>query len=216
MLYKNLIYIHIPKTGGNSVQKILSLNGKYEGIFKTDKKRDGIDRFEIEDNLTDYKHQKLSVYNKKCSLSEYKIFTLVRNPTDRLISYYFSPSHHIKNDNIFTNLFGKFSFKTQEKTKFKPIKFEYKKFLKFIDSVDTQSSFISIDNKIYNDLKIIKFENWSEELKSFLYDCNLHFQNIHINKKIDYSDRQKLIKDYSLEEIIRSTKHKIDYDNFYL
>ena len=215
MLFQNLIFIHIPKTGGNSVQKILSLNGNYQGEFLTNNSQDGINRFGIQDSLTSYKHQKLSEYEKVCTLSNYTLLSVVRNPTERLLSYFFSPSRHIKPNSSLLKIFDKLGIKSLLPHKYKSIKFVLEEFLEFIQNVETQTSYLSIGDKLNDNVNILKFENLNNELKYFLEKHRLNFYPIHLNKKINTTDHQNLIDTFNLEERIKKTKHIIDYRNFY-
>lgn len=92
---KNFLFIHVPKTAGNSIQD--ALRG-----FSDDKlvvlapHHDGFDRFEIKsDRYNTTKHSTLSEYDREYGRqmmdSLYK-FACVRNPWDRCMSHYFSPS----------------------------------------------------------------------------------------------------------------------------
>lgn len=88
------IFIHVPKTAGNSIQTSLL-------AYSEDRKRlrspnqDGINRFDIENlrhpNL--WKHSTLESY-ASClgdAIRDYLIFTVIRNPYDKILSHYFSP-----------------------------------------------------------------------------------------------------------------------------
>jgi len=92
---KNFLFIHIPKTGGNSIQNILKLYSE-DKIIKKNKLQDGKERFEIENSHYNYsKHATLSIYKRQLPINIYENlfkFTVIRNPYDRLISYYFSPN----------------------------------------------------------------------------------------------------------------------------
>lgn len=91
-LKKNFLFIHIPKTGGNSIQNILS---KYsETILSYPKNRERLDYFEVK-NLS-YpslkKHSTLMDYRKVIDDQIFKKlykFACVRNPWERMISLYF-------------------------------------------------------------------------------------------------------------------------------
>ncbi len=93
------IFIHIPKTGGNTIQSFLfdaglSLDEKVTGGF-----RDGVNRFEIRGDLTRRKHQPLSTYFlMDPSLRDLRVFSCVRKPFERMVSLYFSPHRAMVHD----------------------------------------------------------------------------------------------------------------------
>ena len=93
-LKKNFLFIHIPKTGGNSIQNILSQYYDDLIIIPTDNQY-MMEDFEIKNKsfpslskhstLMDYRR---AINNDKKMEKIYK-FTCVRNPWDRMISLYF-------------------------------------------------------------------------------------------------------------------------------
>lgn len=90
----NFIFIHAPKTGGNSIQNILRKYSE-DVIVTKQQNQDGWERFGVENKqfktikhspLTQYKHSmNTDLYNRM-----YK-FSTIRNPWDMMISLYFSP-----------------------------------------------------------------------------------------------------------------------------
>ena len=91
-LRKNFLYIHIPKTGGNSVQLALKdYSSDYFYIVKG--KHDGINNFCVRNRkYNTKKHTTLRVWHNKLSdevFDELFKFTIVRNPWDRMISQFF-------------------------------------------------------------------------------------------------------------------------------
>ncbi len=100
------LFIHIPKTAGNSIQNILR-DYSEEHVVKILPHHDGVERFEIRsDSYTIKKHSTLLEYQNQLGAGKidglFK-FTCVRNPWDRLISFYFSPHR-------FTNTWDKDDF----------------------------------------------------------------------------------------------------------
>ncbi len=93
------VFIHVPKTGGNTIQAALIEAGLSCDAMVSGGFRDGIDRFEIRGTLTHSKHQPLSTYFLiDPSLRQRQIYSCVRKPFERLVSFYFSPHRHMVMD----------------------------------------------------------------------------------------------------------------------
>jgi len=111
-IQKKFLFIHVPKTGGNSIQNILRDYSEDE-IVTLAKHQDGIERFEVrnrEYNIT--KHSSLSHYKSILDSKTYHSlfkFATIRNPWDMMISYYFSPHRGISewNRDNFIELVGR-------------------------------------------------------------------------------------------------------------
>ena len=93
-LNKKFLFIHVPKTGGNSIQNILR-NYSEDEIVTLGKHQDGIERFEVRNNkYSIQKHSTLSTYKNEIESNIYEPlfkFSTIRNPWDMCISFYFSP-----------------------------------------------------------------------------------------------------------------------------
>ena len=85
------IFLHAPKTGGNSIQSLLepfSDDRRKAGRFQ-----DGVERFEIVGPHTPHKHATLADYRDSLEdrLDSFKIAISVRHPFERALSFYLSP-----------------------------------------------------------------------------------------------------------------------------
>ena len=90
---KSFLFIHPPKVAGNSIQDALLPYSDDKKIIKSG--QDGIERFGIVNSQYGFcKHSKIKEYKQKLDELTYNSlyrFSILRNPWDRLISYYFSP-----------------------------------------------------------------------------------------------------------------------------
>ena len=94
-LQKRFLFVHIPKTAGNSIQSVLRDHSEDE-LVALRKEQDGVERFGLRNpNYKVKKHSTLSEYYDALGDEQFRNlykFTCVRNPWDRLVSYYFTPT----------------------------------------------------------------------------------------------------------------------------
>lgn len=86
------IFLHVPKTGGNSVQSLL-LPFSDDRMTATHH-QDGRHRFGIIGSVTPRKHATLQEYGDilgTSRLEDYRIAIVLRAPFERMVSLYFSP-----------------------------------------------------------------------------------------------------------------------------
>lgn len=93
-LKHKFLFIHVPKTGGNSLQIILRDYSEDEIIVDAPY-QDGVERFEVRNpRYQIVKHSTLSDYRSVIEPEVYAQlfkFGTLRNPWDRMVSLYFSP-----------------------------------------------------------------------------------------------------------------------------
>jgi Sulfotransferase family len=96
-LQKRFLFVHIPKTAGNSIQSVLR-DYSEDQLVALRKEQDGIERFGLRNaKYKTKKHSKLSEYYDALGDEQFRNlykFTCVRNPWDRMVSYYFTPTQN--------------------------------------------------------------------------------------------------------------------------
>lgn len=193
--YKS-IFIHIQKTGGNSV----------EDVFKS-KDRKLIRRIEIAPENLRTKHCYISdienVIDKEV-FKNYTKFCIVRNPFDRLVSWYSMFKHQtgVKNTvmeavNEHCSSFKDFIMLPNEGL--------FRRF--YVNQFD----YITVDDKIGVD-EILRFESLEKDFNTFKKKVNLKTSLPHKNKSIREESYRKYFND-TLKEIVYNRFQK-DFDFF--
>jgi hypothetical protein len=94
-LQKRFLFVHIPKTAGNSIQSVLR-DYSEDQLVALRKEQDGIERFGLRNSSYKIKkHSTLNEYYEALGGDQFRDlykFTCVRNPWDRMVSYYFTPT----------------------------------------------------------------------------------------------------------------------------
>ena len=178
-----LIFIHIPKTGGGSIEKTLKIYGtENNGDLKPNLNiLYGISNNKVLQHLT--LQEILEITKNK--FNDYKIFTFVRNPYDRIVSEYLWRSQAYGLRKVEFKEFLNEDVITKKNNINKHLKNFYKdeKLIPFLDVhyID-QIDFLKIENKIKVD-HIGKFENINNDFKKITTKKLYH--KVHASK-FDY------------------------------
>ena len=150
-IQKRFLFVHIPKTAGNSIQSVLRDYSEDE-LVALRKEQDGIERFGLRNpQYRIKKHSTLSEYYDALGDEQFRRlykFTCVRNPWDRMVSYYFTPTQ-------------------------KPETWNRKKFRETISKAVSVSDYLRLDNgegdPFANVDCIMRFENLANDFRTL---CN--------------------------------------------
>ncbi len=95
---KRIIFLHLPKTAGNSIQDALEHASDDRRVAQ--RHQDGVQRFGFTGPLSLGKHAKLSAYAKALgdALPSYRVAIGCREPFERALSMYFSPHRWLIQD----------------------------------------------------------------------------------------------------------------------
>jgi hypothetical protein len=204
------IFIHCPKTGGCSISKMI---GGSHSKIKNQNVIDG--------------HRTILHYKQNYKLRDYFIFTITRNPWDRMVSCYHYVQNRIERKKIDTSeIRGAFWLKTKHKTFEDFIINLYEIYLNsglgnILPSLKNKGpdpglknivDCISIDNKIGVDF-IINMHTLQEDWETLSKVIKIKSDIIHINRSI-HEDYRKYYNTKLIEMVEKIYKSDVDYFNF--
>jgi hypothetical protein len=145
---KRFLFVHIPKTAGNSIQSVLSDYSEDE-LVALRSEQDGIERFGLRNpKYKIKKHSTLEEYRLALgeeNFGELYKFACVRNPWDRMVSYYFTPTQNV-------------------------VGWDRKKFRKVITEAMPVADYLRLnecnDNPFENVNYIMRFENLADDFRN--------------------------------------------------
>jgi len=199
-LKHNFVFIHIPKTGGNSIQTILEPFTE-DRRLKAVPDHDLTNRFAVYGPITNRKHCTSAEYIERLGLEKFmalKRVTFVRNPLDRALSWYFSPHRWVH----------KMSY-----GQLPPFKMDKKEFGRLLEKMTSASSFLQDGPTSIPFDFVGRYENFEADVRKMLEVCGLppHPGEVpHFNQ--GYPDKRRFCD----REIIRIVRKKFeeDYANF--
>jgi len=181
---KRFLFVHIPKTAGNSIQSVLRDYSEDE-LVALRGEQDGVERFGLRNpKYKVKKHSTLAEYRAALGDAEfgrlYK-FICVRNPWDRMVSYYFTPTQKAEVRNR-------------------------KKFRKIISSALSVADYLRLDqgeeDPFGNVDYIMRFENLADDFRTVCAALDISPMKL---PQYNRSDREHYSKYYDddLRELVR-------------
>ncbi len=181
---KRFLFVHIPKTAGNSIQSALR-DYSEDQLVALRKEQDGIERFGLRNpNYKIKKHSTLGEYREALGDEQFRSlykFTCVRNPWDRMVSYYFTPTQS-------------------------PESWDRKKFRNMISKAVSVADYLRLDwdeaDPFANVNYIIRFENLADDFRTVCGTLGISPTTL---PQYNRSNREHYSKyyDHELRELVR-------------
>jgi hypothetical protein len=194
---KKLIFLHIPKTGGTSIKKALrSLGFEFKQSYnKTFAKYGGSHRTPASYDLP----------------KDFKIFSFVRNPYDRLVSEFIWRKEISPRRNYGTDTFEEFVKSIVEPNA------HFRHFYKQLDNslhLNSQYSILSIKGNDIPEVEFIgKFENLEDDFTTYMKSKG--FEEIkklrHLNQGPREKDYKIYYNDYTKEAVTKLYKDDLEH-----
>ena len=173
---KRFLFVHIPKTGGNSIQSILAPYSEDEIVRRPG--QDGVERFGVSNPKYKLKkHSPLADYRAALGDEQFSClykFASVRNPWERMVSFYFTPVQ------------GK--------------EWDRKAFKKTVSKTLSAADYLRLDagepEPFSNMDRIIRFENLAEDFGLVCADLGISSASL---PKYNRSEREHYSKYYDAE-----------------
>lgn len=208
------IFIHIPKTGGNTVsQQLVQRSWSEDSIFQASNLQDGYDRFDLKGRFTQGKHMSLSDY-LRCApeLAGLPVLTVVRKPFERLVSFYFSPHRHLKQKSDGTICFsGHIEFHEDE---FLRLVTRLRPAASYLNRADSEVNRQSLLHEIQSgSINVMRTESLERDFEAY-FGIALSIERRNVSAA-DPRLKQLVLQSDRLRNEVESSSHGIDLDCFY-
>jgi len=195
-LKHHFLFVHIPKTGGNSVQQVLRDYAE-DQIVCTAPFQDGVERFGLRnDRFNLHKHSPLRDYRRELGETLFRRlfkFCCVRNPWERAISFYFSPHRG-------------------------PVNWSRDAFIGLLRELVPSAAFVALGEPDFSKQSpfgnvdfVMRFERLNEDFRRVCDRIGLPFQELPVRNK---SSREHFSQYYDpelIDLVAQQFRHEIDY-----
>lgn len=174
-LKNNFVYVHIPKTGGNSLQAVLEKHSD-DQRQKTVFFHELINWFDVRGPVTGKKHFTSEEYIDRLGYDAFmklRRVTFVRHPQDRAVSFYFSPFRWMR--------------QTPAGVRAEAAVFDKASFLATLQQIAPASSFLSHKGRLLDFDFVGRFETYAEDFMEALRVCGVNdppAQIPHVNRSV--------------------------------
>lgn len=197
----NTVFVHVPKTGGNFIQKCFLGLGLTSEKMKVDGHQDGQNRFEIRGDLTESKHQSLETYFEKLGKNQAQNLTFLsvwRDPRERLVSLYLSPHRHIRGNGTLA-----------PPTSYDLVEFEF-----LVSKAKSASQLIEVrQGELPESLYLLNFNELRQGFSAFLVSKGINeaIPTERVNPTTSRSLFEEMLGDDSVLEIVGNSHHVRDF-----
>jgi hypothetical protein len=160
------VFVHVPKTGGNSIQTLLEPISDDHRIVVAH--QDGIERFDVVGPATPRKHATLAEYASLLGDRFHSMRVIIgcRHPLDRLVSAYFSPHRW------FAEADGKWERR--------PPYWDPDEFLRIAQETVPAVDFLKIAGNVRTPDFIIRFEDLQDDFNRFVAAAAIPLADTHL------------------------------------
>lgn len=189
----NLIFLHVQKTGGNSLTHAL-LPYSADRIL-TRRHQDGWERFGVAGETTPRKHATLAQYQAILGdqLDRYRVAISVRDPLERAVSMYFSPH--------------KWMVATDAGWRAEPPYWSLERFAELIADMRRIVDFLTLDDEVRRPDHVLRFETLVGDLQALAAAVGLPLEPSampHVNKSAAPIDlRARALADPEIGALVR-------------
>ena len=196
-LSHKFLFVHIPKTGGNTIQNILTPYSEDQIVAQAE--QDGRERFEVRGRFTRHKHATLADYHAQMPpalFAELFKFCAVRDPWSRAISFYFTPRRWMKR--------GLTPYWSRDE------------FLALLPQLQPMVDYLKIGGQVHALDGLIRLESLGEELPPMLERIGIavdRAQLPHLNRSLAGDCRSYFEADPDLVDVV-AEHYREDIDTF--